>query len=165
MSELPPLPKTTQLPVVPEWAVELTKSVRNGFDAVNGRLDASEVSLERVVNEGIRTNVRLSRIEERVDELEGRIGRASARVRDVSSSEQEQSAQLAQERSAREALSAKVDTLAADLSKLAAANDAQLAILSRLDKVASNPIVKTLAAMLATAVITWLATHGIGVPK
>lgn len=165
MNEPPPLPKTTQLPAVPEWAIELTRSVKSGFGAINSRLDAQEVSLERVVNEGIRTNTRLTRIEERVDELEMRIGRASNRVREVSQTDLEQSAQLVQERTAREAITAKVDALAADIATLSATNSTQLAILSRLDRVTSNPMVKTVAAMIATALITWLTSHGIGVSK
>lgn len=165
MNEPPPLPKTTQLPAVPDWAIELTRSMKHGFGAINARLDAQEVSLERVVNEGIRTNTRLSRIEERVDELEGRIGRTSTRVREVSQTDLEQGAQLVQERSAREAVAVKVDALAADLAQLAATNTAQLAILARLDKVASNPMVKTIAAMALTALITWLTSHGIGVAR
>ncbi len=38
-AEPPEQPKTTQLPAVPEWAVELTKSVKLGFSTVNVQLE------------------------------------------------------------------------------------------------------------------------------
>jgi hypothetical protein len=65
----------------------------------------------------------------------------------------EQAAQLAQERIAREDLATKVDALTT-------MQNTQLAILGRLDRVASNPTVKVLAGMLATAAISYLAGKG-----
>ncbi len=57
------------------------------------------------------------------------------------------------------------EDLAKQVAALATTNATQLAILSRLDKVASNPLVKTVGAMLFTAFVTWLATKGIKVPQ
>jgi hypothetical protein len=45
------------------------------------------------------------------------------------------------------------------VDRLTATQDVQLAILARLDKVASNPTVKVIAGMVATAILTWLAAH------
>ncbi len=104
--DMPAQPKTTELPALTDRALleDLSRVVRTGLKEVN-------VRLEDVVNEGIRTNTRLTRIEERVDEVEGRIGRTSHRVREVSSDNLEQDAkhaklltELAEERKAREAL-------------------------------------------------------------
>jgi predicted nucleic acid-binding Zn-ribbon protein len=163
MSDKPEEKPTVELPAVPKWAVELTTSVKSGFLTVNARLDSQDTKLDKVVTEGIEANVRLDRIEVRmkdaergIEDLESRIGRTSERVRGVSESDLEQDAQLAQERAAREELAAKVDAIAKT-------NETQLAILSRLDNVAKNPLVKTLAAMLLTALVTWLASHGIAV--
>ena len=149
MSDPPEQPKTTELPavVVPN---DFIKELRSGFGRTEERLD-------RVVTESIRTNTRLTRIEERVDEVETRIGRNSNRVREVSAHDLSQEADISRGIVAHQELSAKVDALAVT-------QDTQLAILGRLDKVASNPLVKTLGAMLITAAITWLAMHGVKVP-
>lgn len=150
-SPMPPQPKTVELPAVPTWAVELTQSVREGFARTNA-------NLELVSNDLSLVKERVALLESWKISSETRAARTSDAVRSASQVDVEQAAQLAQERAAREALAAKLDALSGT-------QEAQLAILSRLDKVAANPIVKTLAAMLATAVITWLASHGIGVSK
>jgi hypothetical protein len=49
---------------------------------------------------------------------------------------------------------------ASKVDRLTATQDIQLAILARLDKVASNPTVKVIAGMVATAILTWLASRG-----
>ena len=117
------------------------------------------------MTESIEANTRLTRIEVRVEgvekdvgDLEARVGKASMAVRGQSSAGMEQAAALAEEKVAREAL-------AKEVADLKGTNALQLAILTRLDGVAKNPLVKTIAAMLATAFVTWLATHGIKVPQ
>lgn len=154
--DMPEQPKTAQLPAADPVQVLLLKmqrSIESGFVAVDHRLDRQESTLAKVANDGVETNTRLARVEVRVEaaersvgELEGRIGRTSTRVREASQVDMEQDAQLAQERAAREALAAKVDKL--------------VGIGERLEKVTSNPTVKVLAGMLATAALTWLASHG-----
>ena len=89
---------------------------------------------------------------------EARTGRASFRIREVSQTDLEQSSQLAKEIEAREALATQVE-------ELVKTNAVQLGILSRLDKVTQNPLVKVVLTMLATAVLTWLAARGIKVPQ
>jgi predicted nucleic acid-binding Zn-ribbon protein len=155
--DMPEQPKTKEIPAAKPEDILLAE-LRSGFRTVNARLDVQDATLDNVVREGQRTNVRLTRIEERVDEVETRMGRTSSRVKEVSQADLAHDAQLAQERAAREALAQKVDALDAK-------QDTQLAILTRLDGIAKNPLVKTIAAMLATAFVTWLATHGIKVPQ
>jgi len=53
------------------------------------------------------------------------------------------------------------EAIAAEVADLKATQALQLAILARLDKVASNPTVKVLGGMLATALVTWLASRGL----
>lgn len=173
--EKPPEKPTTQLPAVPDWAIELTKSVRLGFGDVQKRLDEQDVKLDnqdakldKVVTEGIESNTRLTRIEVRVDgverhvgDLESRVGRASNRVREVSQSDLDQSAQLAQERAAREALAADAAAVKKDVTELKQSQELQLAILTRLDKIAANPNLKIILAVLATAATAWLANKGL----
>jgi hypothetical protein len=163
-NEMPTQPKTKELPAVDKQDILLAE-MRRGFATVEGRLDSQDTKLDKVVTEGIEANVRLDRVEvrlgkveSRVEELESRTGRNSSRVREASENDMAHDAQLAQERAARESLAAKVDSLTKT-------QDTQLSILVRLDRVASNPLVKTLGAMLLTAVITYLASHGITVPR
>ncbi len=140
--DMPEQPKTTKLEAVPPWAVELTRAMKSGIAEV--RADISLVSND------------LSVVKDRVTILESERTKLSGGVRGLSTTDAEQAAQLAQERAAREALATEV----ADLKKT---NETQLAILARLDKVASNPLVKTVVAMMATALLTWLASHGVAV--
>ena len=104
---------------------------------------------------------RVAIIENRQNEVDARASRASTGVRVLSQTDQAHDAQLAQERASREELAKKTDSIASEVATLRQTNDVQLAILSRLDSITSNPIVKTLAAMIATAAMTWLAAKGI----
>ena len=139
-AEMPEQPKTTQLPAVPQWAVELMAGMTKGFKETNANLELVATDL------GV--------LKERVGILESERTKLSGGVRGLSTTDAEQAAQLAQERMAREAI-------AAEVADLKATQALQLAILARLDKVASNPTVKVLGGMLLTALVTWLASKGL----
>lgn len=122
---------TVEIPAVPSWAVELTRSVKNGFADVTTRLDAQEATLLKVSNEGVETNVRLARVEVRIEHaednvksLEARVGKASIAVRGASQMDMEHEAKLAntlvmlaEEKAKREKLEAESATKA-DVAKL-----------------------------------------------
>jgi septal ring factor EnvC (AmiA/AmiB activator) len=146
MPDQPAEKPTTQLPAVPAWAVELTQSVKSGIAEL--RADVALVSNDLGV-----VKDRVAILESFRNDQETRASRTSARVQQSQATDLEQAAQLAQERAAREELAREV----ADLTTTQAT---QLAILTRLDKITSNPTVKVLAGMAATAALTWLATHG-----
>jgi len=55
----------------------------------------------------------------------------------------------------------KQDEMHARIEKLAASQEIQTAILARLDKLTQNPLVKTVATAIGTAVLTWLASKGL----
>lgn len=148
--ELPPQPRTMELPAADKQDILLAE-VRRGFSELR-----ADISL--VANDVSIVKDRVAVVEGRVNALEEARKTTSMRVADASKADLEHEAQLAQERAAREELAAKVDALAKT-------NEVQLAILARLDHVAKNPLVKTLAAMLATAAITWLASHGVVIVK
>ncbi len=147
--EPPEQPKTTQIAAVPQWAIELTQAMKSGIAEV--RADIGLVS-----NDVGLLKQRVSIIESLRVEDEARAVKLSGGVRGLSSADEQQAAQLAQERSAREAL-------ATEVKALTTMQETQLAILGRLDKVASNPVVKTVATAIGTAVLTYLATKGIAV--
>lgn len=143
--DMPEQPKTMQIPAADPVLVavaDLTREVRGA------RADIQLVSND------------LSIVKDRVTVLETERTKMSGGVRGLSTASAEHDAQLAQERAARTELAAKVDQLAAGHATLNEKQDLQLAILARLDKVASNPTVKVLAGMAATAALTWLASHG-----
>ena len=141
-AEMPEQPKTTQLPAVPAWAIELMAGMTKGFRETNANLELVATDL------GV--------LKERVGILENERTKLSGGVRGLSTTDAEQAAQLAQERSAREALALQVESLRHT-------NETQLAILGRLDAITKNPLVKTMVAMLATAALTWLAAHGVAI--
>lgn len=186
LSEATEQPRTVELPAIPQWAIELQTSLRGGFTAVNSRLDSLEGANRNVSDEVSRLRREVVDIRSEHVRHDEDIKRLSLRTKgtDARTSENdlEQIAQLAQERAAREALAnahaatdAKVEALASahattaekvnetatQVTDIAKTNEAQLAILSRLDRVASNPTVKFIVGMLATALVTWLASHGI----
>ncbi len=146
-------PKTKELPAADPIAI-LTKMLGDGLKNIDSRLDSQDGKLDKVVTEGIEANVRLTRIEVRVDgaeqrvgELEGRIGRTSMRIQESSKVDLEQASALAQEKIAREELAVKVDTL--------------LAIGERLDRLTKNPIAKAIATIIALALVSYAASKGI----
>jgi hypothetical protein len=124
-------------------------AMAQGFRTTNANIELVTTDLGIVKD-------RLVIVEAWKGEQDQRSSRTSAGVRGLSLTDVEQAAQLAQERTAREELALKVDSLHAS-------QETQMAILGRLDAVARNPLVKTMAAMLATAAITWMAAHGVTV--
>lgn len=149
--EPPDQPKTTQLPVVPQWAIELTAAMKDGLRELSADIKLVSNDLSIVKD-------RVGIIESWKNDQDARAHRASDGVRQLSTTDAAHDAQLAQERMAREELAAKVDSLTQTQAT-------QLAILGRLDAIAKNPLAKTVAAMLATALVTWLASHGVQVPR
>lgn len=148
MSDEQPAEKpTVEIAQVPQWAVNLTIMVKDGLREMGADIKLVSNDLGIVKD-------RINIIESWKNDQDSRSARTSQRVQQASQSDLEQVAQLAQERAAREELAGKVDALTTTQAT-------QLAILARLDAVAKNPLAKTLAAMLATAAITWLAAHGV----
>jgi hypothetical protein len=179
----PAQPPTVKFDAPPPWAIELSMNVNQGFRAVNVRLDTLEGSDKSIADEVSRlrrdvVDVRSENV--RHDEEIRRLStRAKVMIERGSDADMAIESQLMQERTAREALATshamtservaataeKVDALDLKQDQQLKNQEASFAILARLDKVASNPLVKTLAAMIMTAVITWLATHGVRVPQ
>lgn len=139
-AEPPAQPKTTQLPAVPEWAIEMTRAMKEGFRTTNANIEivASDLSV----------------VKSRVDILETERTKLSGGVRGLSTSNAEQDAQLAMECAAREAL-------AVEVRDIKRTNEAQLAILSRLDKIASNPTVKLILFALGIVATGYLTSKGL----
>ena len=148
--DMPPQPKTAELPAADPVQVllaQLKVSMDAGFAGL--RADVGLVS-----NDLGLLKDRVVLVEKRVADGEERAARTSARVQGSSVVDLEHESQLAQERAAREELAAKVDALTASQTL-------QLAILGRLDKVATNPHVKLILAVLATAMMSWAASKGL----
>jgi uncharacterized phage infection (PIP) family protein YhgE len=89
MSEGPDNRPTAQLPAVPDWAVELTKSVKSGFAEV-------KADLSLVANDVTVVKDRVTVVESRVGALEESRKATSIRVRESQASDLEHAAQLAQ---------------------------------------------------------------------
>lgn len=144
---------TVEIAAVPDWAVKLTEKVVGGFTAVNVRLDGLEGTDKTLANEVARMSTAVDDLRAADRRHEDDVRRLSDRIKAPSSADLSNESLIASEIVARTELAAKVDALTAT-------QEVQLAILSRLDKVASNPTVKVIAGMIATALLTWLASHG-----
>ncbi len=136
---MPPQPATKRIEAVPPWAIEMTVSMKEGFRVTNA-------NIEVVAND-------LGVVKDRVSILETERAKFSGGIRGLSTSNAEQDAQLAQERAARE-------NVAKEVRDLKESQAVQLAILARLDRVASNPTVKVLLFLAGTAATGYLASKG-----
>lgn len=156
--EKPPEKVTTQLPAVPEWAVELTRTTKDGFRAVRA-------DLELVANDLSLVKERVTIIETWRNDQDLRASRNSNRVKDLAEATSHvdltHEAKLAAEIVERQRVARDGAETRAIVEKLQAEMSLQTAILARLDKVASNPLVKTIATALGTAILTWLASKGL----
>ena len=165
MSDMPEQPKTTQLPAADPVHVLLLQMQRSieakldsRFDSVDQRLDGLEGTDKTLANEVARVVIAVEDLRCADRRHEDDIRRLSERTRDTSATASsaglEHESRLAQEIVARQELAAKLDALTESQAL-------QLAVLGRLDKLANNPTAKVLIGMLATALITWLASHGV----
>lgn len=124
----------------PDWAIALTERVTQGFTSVNQRLDTieSNVDLQGVTVRDVQQ--RMTAQETRMNALEDRQASNSMRVKDGSKVDLAHDAAIAE-------LKTKVDE--------------SLAILTRLDKVAANPMVRRVAYAVGVALLAWLSAKGL----
>lgn len=144
---MPAQPSTVQLPAVPEWAIELTKSVKSGFRAAEERFDKQDATLQTLADNDLKSTERIAKLEVRIEDLEEGRTKWSGGIKNLSQSDDGQNMQIA-------SLAVKVD----ELSK---SQELQLAILARLDKLASNPSIKVLLGVAAMAAASWAAARGL----
>lgn len=144
---MPESKKTTQLAPVPQWAVELTQAMKEGFKLTNA-------NIEIVSNDVGVLKDRVAIIESWKNDSESRMTRTSGRVQQASQVDLEQAAQLAQERAAREALASEVAAIKAETST-------QTLLLSQLLKLTEKPVVKLVLTAVGSAVLSWAAAKGI----
>lgn len=159
MPDQPPKqPTTVEIQPPPAWAIEMATRLQDGIAAI--RADVSLVS-----NDVTLIKDRVTLVESRTAVLEGRADTNSMRAQSQSEVDATQSAQLAQERAAREAVTADVALLKVDVSAVKTATAAQTVILDRLDKLTANPTVKLFVHAVVVAFLYWLASKGIKVPQ
>lgn len=160
---------TVQMAATPDWAVKLFETV-NGmrieqatrFDAIDTRLSGLEGTDKTLADAVNRLDLDVRDVRASARQHDEEIRRLSDRTKDTSknasSADMALEAAQAKQLESHNALVAKVDSLTSS-------QDIQLAILTRLDKVASNPTVKVIAGMMATAFVTWLtvwlSSHGV----
>ncbi|HXG69976.1 MAG TPA: hypothetical protein VNJ04_05105 [Gemmatimonadaceae bacterium] len=148
--DMPAQPTTKQIPAadpVQVLLLQLKSSMDTGFRETNANIDLLSGDLTSVKAE-------VRAIQTWKGEQEARSTRTSHRVQQVSDADLEQSAQLAQERSAREALATKVGDL--DHKQ-----DVQLALLKQLVKLTEKPVVKLVATAIGTAILGYLSARGL----
>lgn len=92
---MPEQPATVQLPKVPEWAIELTKSVKEGFARVEERLDNVETNLDLQGATVRDVAKRMTSLEERTNVLENARTKNSERAKGESAVNLKQDAAIA----------------------------------------------------------------------
>ncbi len=139
-------PTTKELPAADPVQIALADIARE----VRG----TRADIALVANDVSVVKDRVAVVESRVLSLEDAKKTNSMRVQQSSVIDLEHEAKLAAEIVARTELAAKVDALGAS-------QEVQLAILGRLDKIATNPHIKLILAVLATAAMSWAASKGL----
>jgi hypothetical protein len=130
------------------------------LDEVLSKLSGMARDMDVLLQDGQRTNIRLTRVEERLDDFDGRLMRNSSRVKDVSENDLTHEAKLADVIVWRE----KVDAELQETKALIVDNNAMTARIERAaTDVLSSPRVKALSWALWLALAGWLASKGIRV--
>lgn len=154
---MPPLPKTTvQIEVPPDWAIDLSKKVADGFSDVNRRLVNIESNQDLLTENYKDLTKRTTALGDRMDRLEERQENNSIRVQSGSEVDAKHDAAIG-------LLSTKVDAVDAKVDTLAASHDAGIAKLAAL---MDKPLVRKVGAAAAalaiaalTAATSYLAGH------
>lgn len=132
----PKQPTTVQLPAVPDWAIELTKSVKSGFQTVNQRLDTIETNQDL-------QGATVRDLQQRMTLMETRQANNSERVRGASEVDLKHDAAIA-------SLIQKVDAIAEK-------PDTAALVLAEMKKAATTPTGQKVLGSLATLVMLVLA--------
>lgn len=155
---MPAQPITVALPAVPDWAVELTRTVKDGFAKTEANLGL--VSQDLDVLKGRVGNLEEAR---RVDDA--RATANSIKVRSVSENDLAQEATLADVLAWRAKVSDEITglkTLIVSNTQITAANAAMTArVEAAVTGWLNSPRGKILRGLLWAALVTWLATKGI----
>ncbi len=146
-------PTTTEFAAVPEWAIDLTRSVKEGFAKVDANVGLVISDLEVVKG-------RVGNLEDARRNDEARDRANSTRAKEPSSHDLKTASELADEITARKKLEADVALTKADVAAIKTDTAAQTVILTDLrdgaSRIFANPIVRSIATMAGTAILLWL---------
>lgn len=143
MNKPPEQPQTKQLAAVPAYAIELKEGVRAATNASIETASSVRAVIERLVA-----------LEKFKAEQDARLSRTSDGVRGLSLTDQEQAAQLGQERAAREALAKEVGDLKSNGAAILAENKAQTLMMRT---VLDSPTVKKIGYAAGALILQVLA--------
>lgn len=146
-AEKPPEKPTVEIPKVPDWAIALTEKVTQGFAKVEERFDRIEPTVETLVEDSKTSNLRMTRLEVRMDQQEERAKTQSLRVRGVSETDLKHDAAIADILTKVEAIAAKPD--AADV------------VIAEMKEMAKRPAVQKLGAALVPVLLTAIGLLGL----
>lgn len=175
----PPERPTTQLPKVdiPSMLTSLAADMKQVLNAT----DKMSSDVDMLISDGRKTNQRLTRVEERLDDFDGRLMRNSSRVKEPSQHDLAAAAELANERTAREALATEVafvktevSSVKTEVSEVKEVNQQQSAKLASIENsvedvkgavigVIRDPKVKAFAKFVFTLAMGYAAARGIKV--
>lgn len=157
---------TVAMPQVPEWAIELTRSVKEGFSHLHEKVDTLSSNVDIVRDDSRDTKLRLVRIEAWRETIEERMTQNSQRAKLPSTHDLETQKALADEIAAREALTKEValikaETQAQSVALVGIAADASKAVTGFVHQ---HPVLfrslATIATTIATSIAAWLAAKG-----
>lgn len=148
--QMPPQPKTQQLPALTDRALleDLSRVVKEGFKTQGERLDNIERQVDIAIEDNKQSNKRLTTLEVRLDESEKRADANSMFKRQASGVDLKHEAAIAELHTKVDAVDKKVDTVDEK-------TDAQTVILKEMleagKSIFKNPFVRALGVAIATA--------------
>lgn len=168
---MPPQPSTTQLPAVPAWAIELTRTVKDGFARSEANDALIAVELKRAQSDIRGLSTKVGNLEEWRTAVESavmpRLDTHSIKVQRISDHDMEQDNKLSEQIIKVSAAANEIEALKKTVKAIDAKQDVQTAILVRGEEAAKklweNKAVKALAAALFFWLLHWLDTKGIKV--
>jgi hypothetical protein len=147
MADGPHYKTTTEIAPPPAWAIELSKSVHQGFADVEKRLDTIEANVDLQGSTVRDVQKRMTAQEDRMLEFERRQATQSERVRDTSKADMAHDAAIAEIRTAVSALAERPDTGAQ--------------VLAAVESLSQRPVLRRIGSALVPVLMLAISAIGI----
>lgn len=138
---------TVEMQAPPDWAIQLTKKVVDGFAEVDKRLDAIETNVDIQANTMRDLQQRVTAQDARLSAIDERVAKASLRVTQTSEADLSHESAIAEIRT--------------EVRKLAERPDTGAQVLAAVDKLAEKPLVRRVGTVLVPVLMAAISLIGL----
>jgi chromosome segregation ATPase len=157
-----PTTKLDQIEILKGLISKQTQAISEGFAHQEERFAKVEAAVDMLVEDGKSANMRVTKLELRLEEFDQRATKNSYRVRENSQLDASQDAMIAKLSGQVEAVDKKVAAVDEKVASVAKEQTAEL--VARMDRIIANPAVKMLGTLLLGLLTGWLASKGVKLP-